>query len=269
MSVLKQLLDDVLTGRRVIQDESTFRLLRRIAPDKAAELDRLEVEAADGKQMQVEHKPNFAPPPAADPIYLTRDDLNAIIHCRRPGTVDELEWLLAHSGDLHLQLSDTEELVLRNLTARLLANRHLAEVRALEPGDDFIMRMIGTVRTKYGDLSREDIAQLQTIRLQATQAIRQCQDHKRQRCSCWKHAREALFELRCRTSEGSAVAMGALAIWNAIEALARNRPPERPVTEEGEPPPGIVYNWRHFKCPEYINANYPELGESTCQSKPR
>ena len=45
MSYVRDLLDDVLSGGRTINDRATFDLLRQIAPDKALELNRLEGEA--------------------------------------------------------------------------------------------------------------------------------------------------------------------------------------------------------------------------------
>src|SRR5882724_771586 len=98
MSYLRELLDDVLSRRRIINDHSTFDTLRHIAPDKTKELNDLEGEAI-GRRTQptitaVERirreKESRSPeqkespaPQAAPPIALTRADLDAILNGNR------------------------------------------------------------------------------------------------------------------------------------------------------------------------------------------
>ena len=169
--------------------------------------------------------------------------------------MDEIEWLLAHADHHEVLLSETEEMGLRNIAARILANKHIAEVRREQHNEAFIAQTLGTYSTQYGDLAREDISRLEAIRVQALQSIQKCNDHQRERCVCWKHARQALFDLRCIAGEGSPIAMAALAVWNTVEEVARSRPRvEHSIAEQEDGMPGIVYNWRHFRSPEYVEA---------------
>jgi hypothetical protein len=190
-------------------------------------------------------------PKPRNAIHLTRNDLEGILHHRQSATIDEVEWLLAHANDPRLMLSYTEETELRNVATRLLADRHIAEARA--GNNEFILRNLHTFATPYGDLSQSEVTRLEQIRLKAIQAVKICTDHQRQRCSCWREAREALFEIRRSAGEKSAFGMAALAVWNAIEEYERtHRRVANPEETQPEPPPGIMYNWRAYKCPEYM-----------------
>ena len=86
---------------------------------------------------------------------LDHDDVQAILENRRATTLDELEWLLQHTNDVTVLLSNTEELELRNVAARKLADRHLAH--RFDPSDEFLARHVGVFRTQYGDLSAPEI----------------------------------------------------------------------------------------------------------------
>jgi hypothetical protein len=248
MSHIQTLLDDVLSGRRVIHDPATFRLLRQFAPDKTGELDELEAQTGKTQINAATATENTMPKPR-NTIHLTRNDLEGILHHGQSATIDEVEWLLSHANDPRLMLSYTEEAELRNVATRLLADRHITEARA--GNNEFIARNLNTFATPYGDLSRTEVARLEQIRLKAIQAVKSCTDHQRQRCVCWKDAREALFEIRRAAGEKSAFGMAALAVWNAIEEFARKRT-EPKNNQPSEPPPGIMYNWRAYKCPEYM-----------------
>ena len=257
MAILDQLLDDVLAGRRSMSDPSTFRLLRRFAPQKTAELNELEATVMSPRNSTAMEKNNSKQSHAAlgTSIRLSRNEMEAILSQERPTTLEEVEWLLAHVDDYNVQMSETEELELRNVAARLLANRHIADVRARHHNDEFIANTVGTFATEYGDMTRDEVDQLETIRVKAIQAINICDDHQKWRCACWRSAREELFELRSNTGEGTAVSMGALAVWNSIDAVARDRPHvQNTIADRQEGPPGIIYNWRHFKSPEYMEA---------------
>jgi hypothetical protein len=122
--------------------------------------------------------------------------------------------------------------------------------------EEFIAKLLGTYRTVYGDLSRSEVARIESIRIEAERSIAACKQHKKERCRCWARAREELFELRRSVGEKTPLAISALALWNSLEALARNRlkRQDHQATEsEPDVQPGIIYNWRHFKCPDYMN----------------
>jgi hypothetical protein len=262
MTRLAQILEDVLERRRVVSSPSTFRLLRRFAPHRTAELATLQAEAVVRKAetpapVAGNGKGNGSTSAIDPPILLTRNEVQAILSAERPASVDEIEWLLAHADHHEVLLSETEEMGLRNIAARLLANKHVAEVRRQQHNEEFIAQTLGTYSTQYGDLAREDVTRLEAIRVQGLHAIQKCIDHRREKCSCWRHAREALFELRCIAGEGSPIAMAALAVWNSIEDVARSGPRvEHPLAEQEDGPPGIIYNWRHFRSPEYMKKVY-------------
>ena len=254
MSRLQSILEDVLAGGKQLTQPSSFNLLREYAPDKKSELDRLEQVGIAQKECEsVAKKQTHAP----QPIRLTRNDLDSILHERRVTTIEEVEWLLAHANDHNVQLSEVEELELRNVAARLLASRHIQDARSSHHNEEFIAKTIGTFSTKYGDLSQAEIAKLESVRTQALKSIQDCREHKTERCACWKTTREALFNVRNDAGPGTPVSMAALAVWNSVEAFARDRP--KPSTaDQTEAPPGITYNWRHFKCPEYTQSQIQE-----------
>lgn len=248
MSRLTKLLDDVLAGRTQLQDPLSFRLLREYAPDKTDDLKRLEQEALERQQPKPMTNQQFP-----SPIRLTRNEMEAMLSGQRPATIEEVEWLLVHGDQHNVQLSETEELELRNVAARLLANRHIADARTKNHNAEFIAKTIGTFTTEYGDLTRDEVENLESIRVRAVKAIHDCKDHRRERCACWKPTREELFDLRCKAGEGTPVSMAALAVWNSVEALARDRPQQPSSNDQTEGLPGIVYNWRYHKCPDYIS----------------
>lgn len=243
MSYLQALLDDVLAGRRIVRDPATYRLLRKFAPDRAADLDELERPA--GHALEVTPHVQETVTTAKEEICLTRADLELILRHRRSTTIREVEWLLSNAKGL--QLSPDEELDLRALAARLLADKHTGAGSRTRT-DEFIARTIGTYKTPYGDLDQHDIARLEQIRLNASDAIQRCTDHKRERCECWKTAREPLFEIPRSASEKSPIGMAALAVWNSIEATARNRRVETqsPATE---PPPASCITGARISVP--------------------
>lgn len=241
MSHLQTLLDDVLCGRRVVRDPTTFRLLKRFTPDRAVELNELEVQIS--KTHDTPKKQNTM----KKEHNLTRRDVEAIYRQERPTTIDEIEWLLAHANDPRILLSVTDETRLRSLATRLLADQHIAEART----DEFAAKTLGIFRTSHGDLSQAEVTRLEQIRIQAAQGIQGCKEHRRDRCLCWKAARAALFEIRQAAGEKTAFGMAALAVWNWIEEFARSRR-EPTDSQAKEPPPGIMYNWRAYKCPEYM-----------------
>lgn len=255
MAILAELLAEVLAGRRTVKHPLTFRLLRQFAPERAAELNELEAAsrvAPIPMTLEEEDSAKNARTKQQTPIRLTRNEMEAILRRQRPTTVEEIEWLIAHGDDHNLQVSQTEELELQNLAARLLASKHISDVRARQQNDEFIAKTIGTYRTEYGDLTRAEVEQLEAIRARAVQAIAKCDNHQKWRCACWRSAREELFDLRSIEKEGSAVSLGALAVWNTIDAVARARSPaQNTVTDQHDGPPGIIYNWRHFKASEY------------------
>jgi hypothetical protein len=255
MSRLESILNDVLAGRQDLKEPSSFLLLSEYAPGSKDELDRLEEEARNREEREVMGK---VKPQSQDSIRLTRHDLDAILHERRITTIEEVEWLLAHGGDHGLHLSEVEELELRHVAARLLASSHIADARMKDHNEEFIAKTVGTFATQYGDLSESEVARLEMIRTEAVQAIQRCKDHSSRRCLCWRSTREALFNLRTETGGGSPVAMAALAVWNSVEAFARDRPQQN-IIDQTEAPPGIVYNWRHFKGDrEYIQSRLQE-----------
>jgi hypothetical protein len=252
MSHLAKLLEDVLAGRRVVSDASTFRLLRRFAPHKSSRLDELEEQARRSRSADdTATAPLAASRSGAPSIHLTRSDLTGILEHRRSSTIDELEWLLAHGNDREVRLTTTEELELRNLLARQILDRFL-RARGVNRNEEFIAVTLGTYRTAWGDLTKAEIELLESIRAHAYSAIFACADHRREHCACWRDAREQLFGIRSRAGEDSALANAALAVWNSIESLARNR--QRQVAaDQSEGPPGFTYNWRYYSNPEYFH----------------
>lgn len=247
MKHLQRLLDDVLSGRRIIADNQTFKLLRRFAPDKEGELRCLEAEAMS-RQCVEQASPTRKGErgSASNSLPLTRDDLHAILEHRRITTVDEVEWLLAHGNDL--RISSTEKVELRQMASRLRADQHCPGARNGDRTDEFIAQVLGTFRTPFGDLSREEVTRLESIRVRAVRAIQDCDQHHKENCRCWADARTQLSELR-RSGDKTPAGAAALAVWNSIEDVTRNRHLESPNTEQTEGPPGIIYNWRYYKTP--------------------
>lgn len=154
-------------------------------------------------------------------LKLTRSNATDIIAKRRTARIEEIEWLLAHANDPQLQLSSAEQFELRTLAARLQSDRTCGQ--ASQQSEKFVVQVIGTYRTPYGDLNRSDVAQLESIHTSAERAIAACRKHDSERCVCWREAREQLFELRRTAGDKSPLGLAALAVWNTIESLARDR----------------------------------------------
>lgn len=230
------------------------------------QLTTLNISAIERLRAEMERDGRGTPSPALAPStdeQLTRASLEDILNNRRRPTMVEICWLLAHARDYELQLTSGEEEELRRMAARIQAEARLPAATRQATSDDFVVKTLGTYRTAYGDLSQSDIARLEAIRTEAERGIARCQDHKKERCRCWMGAREALFELR-RAGDKSPLGIAALAVWNSIEALARNRniepppPPPPPLSPQaqadifGTPVPN-VYNWRYYKSPTYLD----------------
>jgi hypothetical protein len=118
---LDHLLNDVLAGRRVVNDRATFDLLRQFAPDKADQMNRLEGEAIGRRserfissverirrQMEEPQQTKAAavPPSLPPTARLTRADVDDILNQSRPATMTEVEWLLAHVRELQLTFNE-------------------------------------------------------------------------------------------------------------------------------------------------------------------
>ena len=266
---LSDLLNDVLAGRRVVNDRATFDFLRQIAPDKTTQLNRLEGEAIGRRSVhfispverirrqmeEPQQTPAPVPSPTHTPEKLTRADLEDIIAQRKSTTMTQIEWLLAHARDYELRLTSNEEDQLCAMAARIQADVRLACATRQAVNEEFIAKLLGTYRTVYGDLSPSEVARIESIRIEAERAIAACQQHKKDRCRCWAPAREQLFELRRNVGERTPLGVSAHALWNSLEALAPDRHTGAHSTPsiDSEPgvQPGIIYNWRHFKCPDY------------------
>lgn len=83
-------------------------------------------------------------PHKAEAFNLTRTDLEAILKRRRATTVDELESVLAHRNDRQLQFSETEELELRTVCAKLPDRQHRAALRnGWEQAEEFVAQILG------------------------------------------------------------------------------------------------------------------------------
>ena len=167
-----------------------------------------------------------------------------------------IEWLLAHARDHDLQLTSKEEDELRAMAARIQADARLLTTTHQALSEQFINNLLGTYRTVYGDLSPSEVACIESIRIEAEHAIAACQQHEKDGCRCWASAREHLFELRRNAGEKTPLGISARALWNSLEALARDRHSDpQSSTTQAEPgvQPGITFNWRHFKCPDYFN----------------
>ena len=280
MTYLRELLDDALSGRRTINDRATFDLLRQIAPDKAEQINRLEGEAISRRTMptittverikhEMEQPQQTTPTPPGSPVTppiqkLTRADLTDILQKRRAATMTEIEWFLANARDHPLQLTSGEEHDLRAMAARIQAQAIVTSVTRQALNDEFVAQVLGTYRTVYGDLPQSDVARLEKIRAEAERAIATCERHEKERCRCWSSAREQLFDLRRNAGDKTPLGISALAIWNTLESLARNRkiettaPPTATLSPQaqadisGAPVPN-AYNWRYWKAPAYLD----------------
>ena len=204
--------------------------------------------------------PKPQPPPPEPSLKLTRDDVDQILANKRSATVEEIEWVLSHCNDARLSISSVDEYHLRHIAARALADQHVAQIRrGIDPSEEFEVKTLGLYPTQYGTLTAEEVQRLEAIRMKATAAIRDCAEHKRERCRCWAEAREQLYVIRRDFGEKSAMGMAALAVWNSVESLARSRsdpPPQPPVVLNISPqvasdilggPAPNPYSWRGYK----------------------
>jgi hypothetical protein len=240
MSHLRELLDDVLSRRRAINDRSTFDLLRHIAPDKTRELNDLEGEAISRRtlptitaveriKLELESrspKQGESEPVHQDPtVALTRTDLDDILQGRRYASPSELEWLLSHKREL--RIDSRTEFDLRAIASKLSAKaRQSDQRRPASPADEFITKTLGIFQTAYGDLTRDDVEKVESVRRSAAKAIFECRNHTVDRCRCWAFARTDLYQIRVLMGEKSALGIAALAVWNSLDALAATPRPE-------------------------------------------
>jgi hypothetical protein len=241
--ILRQLLDDVLSRRRIVGDPATFALLRKFAPGKAAELNELEAEAI-ARKAAPEHR-------VTEDAPVSREALQEILLHHRVASIEEIESLLARGN-----LSIAEARALRHLAAQLIADKRNARLANRNQNDEWIAKVLGTFRTPFGDLTQAEVTALESIRIQATHAIQGCQEHKKNRCRCWADARTRLFELRM-AGDKSPLGVAALAVWNSLESLASTyKPPEPEPPEPRYSPPRTdipnselmtPFNWRYWK----------------------
>ena len=205
------------------------------------------------REMKAVREPIASSPPPSAPapeIKLTRLDLEAILRKRRGVTLAEIEWFLGHSKDYRILLTNVEENELRSLAIKLCVEARNATTRRTA-SEEFLVRNVGVYATPYGDLNESEVRQLNTIHLAASRSIQVCDHHQRERCDCWRDARERLYELR--QSDRSAVSTAALAVWNSIESIARSAKRDTQPLTEPEIQAGFTpFNWRHYKSdPQY------------------
>ena len=193
-------------------------------------------------------------------------DLDQTFVAKLQQKLEELLAKIKATQEFLAWFTSREDFDLRQAASKLAAQtRQSAERRRPpNPADEFITKTLGVFQTTYGDLSRAEVEQLNGIRMRAAQAIQNCQKHDKERCRCWADARTELFELRRRAGEKSAVGMGALAVWNSLEALAttRDRQQEQfPQTNVSGMSPQVQlevtgravnpYNWRFWRSSTY------------------
>ena len=154
----------------------------------------------------------------AKKIEFTRGEIDSIIQRKRAASLEELTHILQHVKGL--STGERNELALQSTIAAAERARRVPGQRH-DPSARFIYDL-GYALTPFGLLHER--AWFERELQAATQAIAACRRHTTPYCSCWKQARENLYDIRASFGERSPESWAALRVWETlaeIETAAR------------------------------------------------
>ncbi|MGB8064326.1 MAG: hypothetical protein WCF26_20730, partial [Candidatus Sulfotelmatobacter sp.] len=159
----------------------------------------------------------------ANKSELTRDDVTAIIARQRSATPEQLQYVIEHAKEFRLTTGERNELALQSTIAAAERARRVPGKRH-DLSAQFIYDL-GYALTPFGLLHER--AWFEKELQSATQAIAACRRHITPYCSCWKQARENLYDIRASFGERSPESWAAIRIWEALEEMELASRPER------------------------------------------
>jgi len=151
-----------------------------------------------------------SPSRSRSPITLTRADLDESSGpplCNCCG----VEWLLSHTREL--RIDSRLNSICAQWPASSLPKRAKMSDDRQAPRRIYHQNIRG-FQTTYGDLTRDDVEKVESVRRRAATSIFSCRDHTIDRCRCWAFARTALYEIRAAMGEERAWALRAC-VWKA------------------------------------------------------
>jgi hypothetical protein len=154
---------------------------------------------------------------------LTRADVDAIIQRKRTATPDELQSIIDHGKELKLTPGEKNQLSV-DLTCAMSQRARQVEGKREDPSSKLI-HDLGYALTPFGLLA--DRAWFQSELQAGTKAIAACRRHLPPECSCWREARENLYNIRASYGEKSPESWAALRVWQALEQIEQSSRPER------------------------------------------
>lgn len=153
-------------------------------------------------------------------VELTREDVTAIIARQRTVTPEELQEIIARK-DL---TSGERNQISVDLTIAMAQRARQVRGRREAPGANFIHDVLNLTETPHGYIERGWFDNL--LRSNAA-AIARCKNHRPPRCSCWRGAREALWQAAHTYGEKSPEAWTALQVWEILAELEVASRPDR------------------------------------------
>jgi hypothetical protein len=168
-------------------------------------------------------KPQEAQPASveAPTINLTRAAVDAIIQRKRTTTPDELQFIIDHAKELKLTPGEKNQLSV-DLTCAMSQRARQVEGRRDDPNSKLI-HDLGYACTPFGLLHER--AWFQNELQTGTKAIAACRRHLPPECSCWREARENLYNIRASYGEKSPESWAALRVWEALGEIEMSSRP--------------------------------------------
>ena len=186
-----------------------------------SQAERLYREIASPKPPQPKPAPAANEP--AKTTALTRADVTAIIARQRSATPEQLAYIIDHAKEFRLTTGERSELALQSTIAAAERARRVPGQRH-DPSAQFLYDL-GYALTPFGLLHER--AWFERELQSATQAIAACRRHTTPYCSCWKQARENLYDIRASFGERSPESWAALRVWEALAEIETASRPDR------------------------------------------
>ena len=157
----------------------------------------------------------------AKQITLTKADVDAILQRTRSGSIEELEFVIAHAKEFILTDGQRDQLCC-DLTIAAAQRSRQGNGRRSDGNAEFISKVLGLIDTPFGLVARSFVDDL--LR-DGSRNISRCRLHRPPNCDCWSAQRAMLFQASAN-GERSPEGWAATRIRAALEQLEVSTRPE-------------------------------------------
>jgi hypothetical protein len=178
------------------------------------------ISATEKIYRELSQQSKLPPPKPARPtadatqITLTKADVDAILQRTRSGSIEELEFVIAHAKEFILTEGQRDQLCC-DLTIAAAQRSRQGNGRRIDGNAEFISKVLGMIETPFGLVARSFVDDL--LR-EGSRNISRCRLHRVPGCACWSAQRALLYQASAN-GERSPEGWAATRIRAALEQL--------------------------------------------------